>query len=533
MKLRDILMEMNSDELLDLVRLLGGNSATKRKADRISYITRTMLDAGSVRSIWQELDPVSRRAISVAYHRGGEFEPRAFMAQYGDLPERPESNRWYHVTPILFDLFVVGDVIPEDVMPLLEELVLPQERFRLEGRPDVPASIDMEGDVRTLTVVETETTGRTDLLTFLHLVDREQLRLGAKTRRLTDASLRTVLANLATGDYREPPEKATATTTIRPTGLDVFTQESGLMARDGQLSKSGREYLRTQDPEILLDAFETWTSKGSFDELSRISLLKGLNAKDTELTPPAGRRDKVIEALSWCPAGRWIDMISFYRALLIWDLDFEVEDSPYSNLTIGSGYYATELEGETYWLVTHGLYANIVIWEYLATIGAVDVAFLAEDYGHLIDEYYMMHEEPLSLYDGLIYIRINPWGEYLLGLADEYVPSMPVDTDLFTIDENLRLSFFDPPAPNVRLQLEPIAEPVDVLHYQLDQVKLLSAVEDGQDFDQIVDFLMQTVQDDDELAKLSRPLDNNTLLVTSGNLARFRTRLKTIGYVLK
>jgi hypothetical protein len=576
MKLRDLLMFKNSDELLELVRLLGGGSAIRRKAERVDYIEKRMLDPDSLYGIWHELDAISRRAVSAAYHRGGEFSPQAFVAQYGQLPERFDGERtWFYRAPILLDLFVIGDQIPDDMMPLLEKLVLPLEPFRLEGIADVPSAVKLDDQTRSVTIVETETNGRSDLLTYLQLLDRNKLKFGTQTRRLTDTSLRTVLANLVSGDYRDPPQKATSRTTIRPTGLEVFTQESGLVSRYGALTKSGRDYLRTQDPELLLVAFETWTDAGEFDELRRITSLKGLNSKNTRLTPPASRRDKVIEALSWCPAGRWIDIGSFYRALLIWDLDFEVEENPYSNLTVGAGYYAESLRGGDYWLIAHGLYVNVVIWEYLATIGAVDIAFLTEEYVELLDDYYMDFDEPFSLYDGLLYFRINPWGAYLLGLADEYVPSEPVDNDLFTIDRNRKLTFFKSPAPNVRLQMELIANPVDDLHYQLDQVKLLDAVEDGRNIDHITEFLrenhsgelpaeisawlstlkqnlgafshkgdavlvrvkpaevMRIVEGDDVLAKVSQPLDNNTLLVLSGNLSRFKNRLKTLGYLLK
>jgi hypothetical protein len=52
------------------------------------------------------------------------------------------------------------------------------------------------------------------------------------------------------------------------------------------LTDAGEALLRHQDPEALLDAFETWAG-GSSDELDRIKALKGLKAKRTHLSPPA------------------------------------------------------------------------------------------------------------------------------------------------------------------------------------------------------------------------------------------------------
>ncbi len=213
-------------------------------------------------------------------------------------------------------------------------------------------------------------------------------------------------------------DKVTARTTIRPTGLDVFTQESGLATRTGKLTKAGRTYLQTQDPEILLSAFEKWTTGGKFDELHRITHLSGLKSKGSRLTPPASRREKVIEALSWCPTDQWIAVSDFYRAILIWDFDFDVETTAYSHLYIGSRYYGDLNSIGNTWAITNGLYINALLWEYLGTIGALDVAFLEDEYHSLLDTDYLNIDGPVSLYDGLSHFRINPLGAFLLGQAD-------------------------------------------------------------------------------------------------------------------
>jgi hypothetical protein len=123
------------------------------------------------------------------------------------------------------------------------------------------------------------------------MVEQKQVKFGAKNNRLTAASVRKVMSNLMDGDFRDEPESVTGRTTIRPFGLDVFAQESGLMTRTGKLTRAGRAYLQTQDPNILLTAFEKWSENGKFDELHRIKKLGGLKSRRTRLTPPASRRE--------------------------------------------------------------------------------------------------------------------------------------------------------------------------------------------------------------------------------------------------
>ena len=574
--LSNLLNEWNSDTLKKFVTLLDGKSKLTRKGDRIDHICAKLLHKPTLNTIWQQLDPIAQRAVSTAYYNDGKFDATAFVAQYGSLPPRPEKEGWYsyyHSEPILFDLFVIGGEIADDLMPLLADLVLPLERFQLEGLVDPPKHVQMGKYNWEADVAETEFTGRADLLTYLQLVEQKQVKFSPKSNRLTTASIRTVLDSLMMGDFRELPEKITGRTVIRPFGLDVFAQESGLMTRTGKLTKAGREYLQTQDPDLFLTAFEKWTENGKFDEITRITQLSGLNSRGTRLTPPAPRREKVIEALSWCPVDSWISIFDFYRAIIIWDFDFDVESTEYSNLYIGSRSYGS-LYGNSYWHVVNGLYISAVIWEYLATIGAIDVVFVDDEYASFVQAEYLYTDEPLSLYDSLLYFRINKWGAFLLGQADAYEPSQPRAKELFTIDETLRLQVVGEMLPNELMQLEAMAEPIEENTYQLDTVKLLTAVEGGQQLDHLASFLqanhqgtlpaqvsawlsrlqqnqgafqeketavlvslnhpnlMALVQQDKSLSKLCQPLDDNTVLVPSSKLPRFRKRLKGLGYLL-
>jgi hypothetical protein len=559
--LAEQLNQWNSDTIKKYVVLLGGGSRLTRKADRINFVCAKLLDKTSLRTVWRQLSGVAQRAVSTAYHNDGEFDSKAFVAQYGELPPRPQGKvSWYgsfHKEPILFDLFVLNGQIPDDLMPLLAELVLAPERFQLEGIEKLPDRFQKGRYKWDVVSVETELIGRADLLTYLKMVELQQVKFGAKNNRLTAASTRKILANLMDGDFRELPEKVTGRTVIRPFGLDVFSQESGLMTRTGKLTKVGRDYLRSQDPEIMLTAFEKWSDSGKYDELYRIKHLGGLKSRSTRLTAVESRREKVIEALSWCPVDVWIDIQDFYRAIIIWGFDFVVEKTPYSNLYVGSRYYG-ELHGGNYWNIVNGLYINAIIWEYLGTIGAVDIAFAEDEYASFVDLEYDFFDESISLHDGLLFFRINKWGAFLLGQADIYMPTQPKGKALFTISADKRLHLLVDLLPNERLQLETMAEPVDPQTYQLNELKLLSTVEGGQQLDQLITFLqvnhqgelLATVSDwlarlqqnqgafsekgSAVLIQLNRPglmalTQQDKILV---KLTGFRKRLKELGYLL-
>ena len=577
MTLAEALEQWNSDTIKKYVLLLGGGSGITRKAERIAYVERQLLDKKQLTAVWKQLDPVTQRAVSTAFHNGGLFDKDAFVAQYGEMPPRPEGKRRYYSysnrEPILFDLFVVGGHIPTDLLPLLTDLVLPPDRFQLEGVTELPETVERYSYTLSLIQAHTELAGRADLLTYLQLVERGDLKWSAKLNELTAASIRKVMASLIDGDFYPEPDQVTGRYVVRPFALDIFTQESGLVTRTGKLTGAGRKFLQTQDAELFLQAFEKWVEKGKFDELSRIRELNGLNSRGTRLTPAASRREKVIEALSWCPTHTWIGIADFYRALKIWLFDFEVETTQWSNLYVGPYKDYGYMNSDDYWKIVHGLYINAVIMEYLGTIGAVDLAYVAEDISFVNTKVDYM-DGSYSLHDGLLYFRINNWGAFLLGQADEYVPAAPRQRDLFTIDAERVVHLLEELRPNEQLQLEAIAELASPKRYRLDGEKLLTAVESGLSFDQLTSFLqanqrgalpamvtdwlsqladnigrfregetavlihlekvelMGVIEQDKALSKLCQPLAKTAVLVPTKNLNRFRQRLKALGYLL-
>lgn len=498
-QLADILYQRTVDQLKDLTPFCDACRGATRKDDLVRCIHKTMLTPESLRKMWQRLDDLSKKAVAAAYHNDGEFDADAFVAQYGKLPERKQKSRWmsWLAEPILLDLFIYNGYLPADMMPLLGDLVPPPDRFQLHGAESVPAEFKFaDGAAVPLTHAETERAGLHDLAAYLRLVDEGQIKITATSGRATTASLKKITNSLLEGDFFPLPEKIKAADVIRPFGLDVFAQDSGLVKKargrnELQLTDLGRDYYQTRNPEILLDAFETWTQEGSFDELSRTAV-KGQNSRSTRLTEPASRREAIIEALSWCPVDEWISIADFYRAIKIWHFDFDVEKTSFSNLYVGHKDYG-ELYGGSYWLAVKGLIINIVIWEYLATLGAVDLAYAPPEEITLNIQDYYGYIEYLSLYDGLTYFRINNLGAFLLGQAGEYIPSVVLDRALFVISPDLQVTLLDPDeiTPNDQSLLEQVAVPEKEGYYRLDTVKILTAVENGTDLDFLADFLQQ------------------------------------------
>jgi hypothetical protein len=352
------------------------------------------------------MDELARKAVAAAYHNEGEFSADAFVAQYGKLPSRPKQSPWsYTPAPILMDLFIPREQIPPELMPLLKDLVPPPERFQIHGEETLKPRIEL-GDAEPveLWVAETEQAGWHDLLLLLQLVEQRALKFGVTGEKLTPASVPVLLEQLLQGDFLSPVDLGVAwdgaragasqggkagdkwkvEDTIRPFGLLTFARGAGLITApygSGSVTGLGRALLNSQDPALLLEAFEKWAKESTFDEITRIQAIKGFKSRGLRLTSPAMRRERIVEALSWCPVGVWIDIVDFYRGLKVWRFDFEVEQGGIEKLYVGyryssSGYYESWADRDSMWLLINGLYVNAVLWEYLAAIGALDIAYV-------------------------------------------------------------------------------------------------------------------------------------------------------------
>lgn len=497
MNLEQILYQYIVDDLKKLAKFCGGSSKLTRKDDLVRFLCAELLSLAKLKQHWTQLDELSQKAVASAYHNEGEFDADAFAAQYGKLRERPQSRWYYQQEAIPLDLFLHHGHIPTDLMPLLAEIVPPPERFQATGVAEAPATIIAYGEAVTLRRADTEDAGLHDLALFLRLVDQGQVKYSTSSARLTPSSAHTLLDNLLQGDFFAQTSKSDPKELIRPFGLAVFAQESGLVSKSysrNTLTERGRAYLQTEDPELLLEAFEAWSNEGEFDELTRLTELKGFRTRGLRLSSPARRRTAIVEALSWCPAGVWISIGEFYRALRVWHLAVPIEEAGYGSLYYGYRYpYEPWADSQSYWLLTQGLYANVLLWEYLGSIGALDLLYVSENETELAAEAYYYDEDSFSRYDGLAYFRINPLGAFLFGQADNYQQVQVERAPLFHVNPDLTLTLHDPAAltPNLLHQLVEVATPTGDQTYRLDQTQLLAAFEAGSEPQLIGGFLQE------------------------------------------
>jgi hypothetical protein len=285
-----------------------------------------------------------------------------------------------------------------------------------------------------------------------------------------------------------PPEETTrAEDSIRAFALTMIVQAAGLArARAGrlELTKAGRAALAAPSPALLKTCWEAWIASDRVDELSRVRGLKGQKARGQRLSRPSERKEAIDRALADSPPGVWIDARDFFRLIRV-KHDFDVDLSDYSRLYVGHsledgwmGYAGTDV-----WEAVNAAYIRVILLEYAATLGLIDVATIPVDLARL--DFHTdadVDATEFSRYGGLAYFRVNNLGRFILGQSESYEgPATLAEEAALTVLPSLDVVVADRAnlPPNDRAMLERFTTRVSDDVYRLSKESLLEALEGG------------------------------------------------------
>jgi hypothetical protein len=341
-----------------------------------------------------------------------------------------------------------------------------------------------------------------DIKAILRLIDLGQVGVSEKTRRPSAGAMKAISDVLAEGDfYAENQQTKDDWEPVVDLGMQAFAwpmlvQAARLAEPAGtrlQLTAAGRKATTAPAHELIRQIWEKWQKTTLLDEFSRIDAIKGQQSKGRVLTAAPPRREAIIEVLRECPTQKWIAIDEFFRVLKVlapnlgitynmWMLYFG--ERRYGSLgTVGSAYL---------WEIVEGRYTLAFLFEYAATLGLVDVAYLPpqgvrDDYGNCwgTDEL-----SCLSRYDGLYYFRINALGAWCLGLAKNYEPGVVQPEPRLRALPNLDVVAAERPITLADvLLLQQFAERKSEALWRLDTARILAAVEKGSTVGELTAFL--------------------------------------------
>lgn len=515
------LFRLTVDDLKWYAAALGANPLPARKGELTELLRRALTERAELKKLVDQLTLQQRLVVAEVVHNlGGLFQADRIAAKYSGSPAPKASRSFVYfssfgqkkqsATP--YDLlfahdYDVGTFIPGDLAKSLRELLPappPDQLGSQAGPPRLTKPPKGQARPPEVFVSDAERAVFHDLSATLYLVQQGKASVSPATRLPTLPTLRQLRSTLLLGDYLSDDYER-AEDAVRPLALIVLVQAAKWAAPTTagnklELTKAGQALIgATLSPQHIRDAWERWLKSDLLDELSRVRNIKGQQAKGTRLTKPAERRAKLAAALREFPAGRWVATDELLRHLRATDLLPAIERG---TLSLGVGAYNNYYDGSEsygggakYWDVIVGSYLRATLWEYVATLGLVEIAYTRPELSpHKFGDLYYLDGDYLSRYDGLLAMRLTNLGAFVLGLASDYSAPEPLaaaGAPALAVLPNLDLVITEPAniTPGDRALIERVAAPQSEGVYHLSRDLLIEAAGSGLEPPQVLQFL--------------------------------------------
>ena len=509
--LENCLNDLTVSELKSRLNLLTGKPKLTRKAEIIALLSSELLSA-KLENYWHRLNKLEQAAVAEAiYSWKGKFYQQRFLSKYEKVPAYFTSHSIKSAQRSVLALFFYKGSLATELADTCQAYVQPPAQYQLTEYSDEsikdPVKIRLKAIEETsdnyspkLTTLSTETHVIHDLQAVLKLVENGKLTVSEKTNIAGTATIKKITAILLDGDFYSAQDdwgldsyEGGAITPIRAYAWPLLLQSSGLVKRIGtklQLTAKGKKASTVPIEETMRLIYERWLKKGILDEFRRIDVIKGQTGKGRRMADVFDRRIAIEDALMACPENAWIAVDDFFRFVQAENFGFQViydywrlyiADSHYGNL----GYGACNFE------VIQGRYILVYLFEYLATLGMIDVAFLPPYY--IRDDYKEMQEAHdlyfFSRYDGLLFFRLNPLGSYCLHRREQYQPPKQNSSSLLYTDDSLNITLQRSATPSEKLILDQYLKPDTDKTFRFDLDYLMQATEQGGDLKIFAKFL--------------------------------------------
>ena len=503
--LSELLNSMTVDELKQLLPFLPEELGGNRKAEIVERITNGLLggQGKNLKQQYEQLDNWQQLAVAEAlYDPEYAFHQVEFRAKYQHLPSfeiqpKKQSRYSFYRLPSRLRLFLFGSDLPSEFIPLLKEFVPEPPAVKLPSMTQLPETDKAEEEMQ-IRLCEQE--ALTDLTLLFRLVQQGKLKVSAKTGRATTTTVKLLAQSLSGGDFYdlEHPKRDSWSQEIG--GIKAFAwplllQAANLAQISGTkliLGKKGTGQVAKPVADTLRLIWSKWQKTTLLDEFRRIETIKGQSAKGRVMTAVAPRRLVINAALQKCPVGKWIDVDNFFNYMLASKFDFDVAHDLWKLYLANKQYGALGYQGYSNWTILQGRYVLCLLFEYAATLGMVDVAYIdpedaRDDYR---DNWGADDLDFLSRYDGLRYFRLTALGAYCLGITEEYNAPANISDCRFSILPSLTINLVSGrPSTDDFLLLDTWAKQEAENSWKLDKAKAIQALENGHDITVLEAFL--------------------------------------------
>jgi len=515
--LTNLLSELTVDLLKQRIKFIKKARKVTRKDDLIKEISKYLL-SDSLIDYWQLLDKWEKLAVAESlYHWNGQIHLDRFKAKYAiDLTHSFNYQNYYdsqsNKKQSALCLFFINKYIPQDLQLLLKKFVQEPAGNQVLITENLPENYSIgkyknaDDDLIPIRIINTETMVRHDLSAVLNLIKNGQITVSDKTSIATSASIRKIEEVLLGGDYFQLDQQENLDSyeggpirPIRPYAWPLLLQSSSLVKRNGKklaLTAKGIKALSSNFYDCIKEIYQSWLKKGLLDEFKRINLIKGQTSRGRGrgklMSSVPIRRVEIDSILCECPDQEWIAINHFFQFIQAGDSDLKLCNSDFG-LYLADRDYGALAYAKNYFEVHEGRYILVYLFEYLATLGMIDIAYIPPYY--VRDDYQDLwgadEVQFLSRYDGLLYFKINPLGWYCMNMASQYKASEVSVSPLLQINKYLEIELIRKIEADELQILKQFAVQEEENYWILSEDLTLDAIDTGQSEEDFYRFLEQ------------------------------------------
>ncbi|MCK5130798.1 MAG: helicase-associated domain-containing protein [Candidatus Sabulitectum sp.] len=580
----DIVSKLDAEKIKKIARNLQVGRSFTRKADLIGAITH--LIKTDIQAVLKHCSVEEKQVLALAAHKKGRVSAEMFSSRYGyGFPERLSHYSRKNVSPYQALVFNEGYqttdlLISDELVEILKDVFPPPAAEVVKTTDEIP----QKHKDRDIQIHYGESTVFSELKSVLRLVDLGKISVSEKTRKPSGTAVKAITNVLSVPDFQlEDPTIISdpyyeSPGSVRAYAWGILVQSCGWSRYSKgklKLSASGKKAMNG-DFEEFVSGVWSYLDSSKFDELNRVKTIRGQTGKGKRgLTDLDFRKPNLLAAIHAWPVEEWISFKEVCRFQLASDNSFTVSENLwhlyFSEKQYGSlGYDGSEGELEK-------VYTRVFLFEYLATLGLIDVAYV---YPHYLwpefNGWWGSDNHPFcSRYDGLLYVKLNPLGAYCLDVSDSYTPPEIEERKFFRIQSNMELVVNDSSLTATELHsLEMFAEQTSDMVWKVSKENILLSIEQGSSIDELLEFienhsenqLPNTLQvflddmgrkiksilsvsdavlvkcndsvtaaaiaSDSSLKKICQLAGDNSVVVGKKNEKAFRARLRKKGYIL-
>ncbi|MBN2442821.1 MAG: hypothetical protein JXJ04_15800 [Spirochaetales bacterium] len=494
------------------------------KEEAGDFLRKQLTTPEKVIQLWKELDSIQQSAVAeTLYSPIGLFPQTQFKAKYGSNPDWGKTSPGKKIThPSKLCLFIMKLQIPSELKDILSQFVSPPEITKVKITYELPlykeytdnvTTQESKVKIRKIISLNTEFAVMHELPSILHTLSLSKIHVQSSTGKLSKSGEQ-ILNNLFYGgDYYQSLKKSQKEykkmSSIKSGGwYTILSRLNYICIEDSTLTltEKGKKLKDMPFFESIKQMWGEWLELDSYDELSRIESIKGQQGKGQKfLTDVTERREVCVNALSGCPINEWISVDDLLTFMLAKGFTFYITTQPetlyITDPLLGHMGYS-EVDG---WNILETRYAFVFFFEYMATLGLLDIAYInpvgsRPDYLHIWGSERLTY---LSTYDGLLYIKINNLGAYCLDLTDTYTPTPLKKVRDLQILANLEIIAINQLNPGDIYFLERFTRRKSDNVWELTGPGISEALGQGSSLPLFIDFLT---------AKSGEPLPENVML---------------------